>query len=249
MKVRLRAARIHPRALQQRRVARGGFCVDTRFLFVGRKVAIGEVFEQRTAQAAGRALLARAVEGNVEADSLLEEQMQRGVEVLRVAQVRDHFAAVDVGFEKTQLHAIEGRQHGQRTVVHHFRGFSAQNAIAVVFAVLQVRDHEMRHVLGGRGHRTGGRRADYFKDVRLFRSQFVALGHQRHEVGRQRLTEARVLHVERPEYMLVQIIIERFAGHPLHDVARQRRAVIGVGGGRPGSEHALGYPLLEQRFV
>ena len=49
------------------------------------------------------------------------------------------------------------------------------------------------------------------KFVRLVRAQLVALGHQRREFRRQRLTEGRVLHIERNENMLVEVVVERLA--------------------------------------
>jgi len=72
------------------------------------------------------------------------------VEKLRVAQVRDHLTAVDVGFKKAQLHPVERRHQRERAVVHHLGGFRFENAIAVIFAILQMRNHEVRHVLAGR---------------------------------------------------------------------------------------------------
>ena len=48
--------------------------------------------------------------------------------------------------------------------------------------------------------------------------------------------------------MLVHVVIEALTRHPLHDVAGQRRAVVRIGRGGTGREHALGHPLFEQRL-
>ena len=144
----LRSARIDPSAAHHRRVQGGRLIIHMAVFFVAGEIAIGEIGEQRAAQAACGALLAQAVERHVETDIFLEEQVQGGVEELGVAQMRDHFASIDIGFEKAQLHPVEGRQDAQRTVVHLLRRLGAQNPVAVILAVLQLRDHEVRHVFG-----------------------------------------------------------------------------------------------------
>ena len=131
---------------------------------------------------------------------------------LGVAEVRDHLAAVDVGLEEAELHAVERTDTiGVRTVVHQLRGRRAQDPPAVVLAVLQVRDHEVRHVLAGRGGRARRRRTDVLERLRLAGSDAVAGRHERREVLRQRLPEARVLHVERLEDVVLDVGVERLA--------------------------------------
>ena len=149
----------------------GGLLIDARLGRHGGEVAVGEILEQRAAQAADRTVLAGTVEGDVEAHVLLQEQVQRGVEVVGVAQVTDDLAPVDVGLEEAQLHAVQRRQHRQRTVVHHLGRLGLEDAVAVVLAVLQVRDHEMRHVLAAGGERAGRRGTDDLIRPRLLGGQ------------------------------------------------------------------------------
>src|ERR1700722_6401392 len=111
------------------------------------EIAIGEILEHCGPQHTRGALRARTVERDIEADVLFQEQMQRGMEVSRVAEVADDLVTIDIGLEESELHPIERRQQRERTVVHLLRGRRTQDVLAVVFTALQLGNYEMAHVL------------------------------------------------------------------------------------------------------
>src|SRR5208283_2829639 len=57
---------------------------------------------------------------------------------------------------KAESHARQPGMVGNLPLVHHGSRFFAENARLSVAAVLQVGDHEMRHVGGSRDQRSGG---------------------------------------------------------------------------------------------
>ncbi len=130
--------------------------------------------------------------------------------------------------------------------MHLPRGLLAQDARGAEGAVGQVRDHEAAHVGTGRGEAACRRRADQFVGLRLVAARLVALGHQRLQRFRQRLAEARMLHPERLQQVLVDVVVEGQAGHALDDVAGQRGRVVRVGRRGAGGEDAGRDPVLER---
>src|SRR5262249_22620317 len=89
-------------------------CIDAPVRAGGREIAVGEVLEQLDTHDMGASLAPGAVERHIEADLLRQKQVKRGMEVLRVAKVRDHLAPVDIGLEEAELHAVQRRdeRHG-----------------------------------------------------------------------------------------------------------------------------------------
>src|SRR3546814_4269078 len=86
-----------------------------------------------------------------------------------------------------------------------------------VGAVLQVRDHEARHVGAGRGQAARGRQADELVVLRLAVGGLrIALGHLRQQRRRQRLAEAGVRHAQRLEDVAIDVVVERFARSEEH---------------------------------
>ena len=126
---------------------RGDLWIDASIIVGGGEVSIGKVLKHPHAEGSRRAFLAAAVEGNIEADTVVHEQVKRRVEAHRVAKMGIHLVAVDVGFEEPELHPVERRQERRRTVVHRLPSLLAEDAITVNFASLQMRDHEPRHVV------------------------------------------------------------------------------------------------------
>ncbi|KAI1693923.1 hypothetical protein DdX_20391 [Ditylenchus destructor] len=70
--------------------------------------------------------------------------------------------------------------------------------------------------------------------------QLVAGRHVRGALTRQRLAKGRARHAERIEDVPVDIVCECLARDPLDDVARDRRAIVGIGGLDAWLPHARG---------
>ena len=66
----------------------------------------------------------------------------------------------------------------------------------------------------------------------------VAVGHVGSQARRQRLARRRLRHAERREHVLLDVVVPRHAGHALHDVAGERRGVVGVRRVRARRPHA-----------
>ncbi len=155
-----------------------------------------------------RAFVSLAVERHEQPDVIIEEQVQVAVHPLRVAAVTDDAVAVVVLLVETQQHAIQRRHHGGRAGVHLLGGLGFQDSFAVEFAVLQMRDHEFRHVRCGRGETARGRRHHIFIRFRRLTRDLVAVACQREQLRRQGLTEARMSHAERLEDVLFNVTVE-----------------------------------------
>ena len=248
--VRLRAPRTDPAAGHHRGMLGRRRTVYPRAQLVrSGKVPIGEIAEERDAHRTRRAALSGAVERDVEADPFLHEQVQRAVEVFRIAEVPDHLSPVDVSLEEAQLHPVERRQQGEWRVVHHPRSCGLQDGGAVIRTVREMRDHEAPHVFPGGGHRARRRRPDDLEPRRRPGGDLVAPGHQRCERGRQRLAEGGVRHGKGREDVPFDVRIEWLARDALHDVAGERCAVVRVGRRRAGRMDPRRRPLLQQRVV
>ncbi len=76
---------------------------------------------------------------------------------LRVAAVRNNSVAVVVVLVEPEQHAVDPRQNRERRFVHVLRGLGLENLLRVITPVLQVGDHEMRHVRTGQCQAAGGR--------------------------------------------------------------------------------------------
>ena len=73
----------------------------------------------------------------------------------------DTAVAVDVGLVEAEQHPVERPAAASARCVCIFCAvFGLQDALLAVRAVLQVRDHELRHVGAGRGEAAGRRQAD-----------------------------------------------------------------------------------------
>ena len=169
-----------------------------------------------------------------------------------IAEVADHFAAVDVGFEEPELHPIERRDQRrridsrERAIVHHRRGLRREDAPAVELAVLQMGQHEPRHVDARRGQRTGRRRTDDLEIARGLAGFRVSGRHLRCQCRRQRLAEGRIAHTQRREDLPLDVLLERHTGHARDDVAGERCCPVRIGWRRAGRIDSLGRPCLQE---
>ena len=210
----------------------------------------------------GAAALAAGVHGREQAEAGFRHQAQHRVEILRVAAVTDDAAAVDVRFVEAERVTVERGVRAHHTLVHLLRRFRLENARLAQCAVLQVREHEARHVRDGRSERAS--RAcgmNEFEAVRLERACFerVAAGHARRQRLGQRLAEGAALHAERLEDVLRDVVVEGLARHGLDDVPGQRRgpvrvrragAIAEVSRGRPHACRLVGrQPFAERQQV
>jgi hypothetical protein len=110
--------------------------------------------------------------------------------------------------------------------VHQLRGLGPQDPRLAELAVVQVGDHEARHVRRRRADAARRRRADQLEFVRGMGGVLVALRHARLPVGRQGLAERRARHAERREDVLLDVVGERHARYALHDVAGERARIV-----------------------
>ena len=202
------------------------------------EIAVREFIEQRLTDRTRRAFAAEAVEGHEDADVVVRVQMQVAVHVLRVTAVADDAVAVVVLLVEPQHHAVQRRNHVGRRFVHHLGRLGLEDAIALVLAVLQMRDHEPRHVLAA-GSQAAGRRRDHdLVGLGGFGGELVALGHVRGERLGQGLAKRRMRHAEGLEDVGVEVVIERLPRDVLDQVAGEGGRVVGVGGGGARLEDA-----------
>ena len=184
----------------------------------GRKVAVHELIEERLAQTVHGVLAPPAVEVVEDADALLRQKIELRVEEDRIAAVSDHGAAIPDLVEETVGHRAESRQGGLRRRVHQLRGLCAEHRVIAETPLLQMREHEVRHVRCGRRHASGGTRNDELVGLRGRRSRSVAIGHGALETIGQGLIEGRMPHVERQQNVLLDIALEGLTRDSLHDV-------------------------------
>ena len=212
-----------------------------------REVTIGESLEQRAAHVMRGALLAAAVHGHEQADVLIEIQMQIAVEPLRIAAVTDDATTVTRLLIEAEQHAIQSRQHVERSGVHLLCGRRLKNLAVAEPALLKMRDHEAAHV--GAACRQTARRSHTHDLVRFrlaLRGNRVPVRYLSLELLRQRLTERRMLHAERLEDALLDIVVERHAGNSRDHVPGKCCRVVRIGGRRAGRIDALGHPAFQQ---
>ena len=214
--------------------------------FRGRgEIAVGEAVQQLPPQAA----VVAAVDGHEHAHALLREQRQLAVEPLGVAGVAEDVLAVAVHVVPAQRHRVQAGHRGAVVVLHLAQRGGREDPRAAVAAALQLGEHEARHRLAAGRQRAGRRRVHQLERPWRRAGVRIAQRHVRRQRLRQRLAEAGVPHAQRLQDVLLHVVVERLAGHALHDVARQRRAVVGIRGHLARWIHALGHPLLHPRRV
>ena len=174
------------------------------------------------------------------AQLFIRDEREVGVEPLRVAAVPDDSQTVTRLLVESEREAGKPRIVAERARVHALGGRVGENALAIELAVVQVRDHELRHVGRAGGNRPRRHRFDDLELLRLVRAAAprVAVGHVGPQALRHRLARRRLRHAERREHMLLDVVVPRHAGHALHDVAGERRGVVGVRRVRARRSHA-----------
>ena len=102
------------------------------------------------------AILSDAVHRNIEADILVEEQVQVRMEEHRVASVTDDIQAVTVLMVEAQRHR---RQAGKGLLAG---AYIVCASCGLIRRMIEMGDHETPHVRSARRERAGRRHADYF---------------------------------------------------------------------------------------
>jgi hypothetical protein len=158
-----------------------------------------------------QALFAGAVHRDEDADAVVGQQVQIGVEGDRVTAVPDDLMAVAVLVIEAQRHAVQRRHILLLRGMHLTGGGLLEDAHVAVLAVVQVRDHEAGHVVA-RGRKAAGRCGSHqFVGLGGTRSPQVARRHACQQVRLQRLAEARVVHAQRREDVVRDVLVERLA--------------------------------------
>src|SRR6476646_3078466 len=122
--------------------ARKFFC-DGQFVW---KIAVQEMVPQR--RTGTDFAFAAAVVRNKESYAGIRHQMQVAVEVHSVSTVPDDAMRIARLLVESQAHSVKRLVQAKLARVHHLRRFRTKNLRIVELAVLQVSDHEVRHVGG-----------------------------------------------------------------------------------------------------
>ncbi len=224
------AARIAVRPRHQLGMCLGCRFIDGRFdrRACVRQVAVGKRIEQPVAQPFSLPVVAAGIDGDVQADAVVREQRQVGVEQQRVAAVADGPVAVDVLLVEAQTDAGQVRQAARDLRVHQLHRFRFQDLRIAQLPLPQVGQHEAAHVRAGRRQAAGRRHVDDLEALGRLLDAVVALRHLRRQRRRQRLAEGRALHAQRREDVLFDVVVERLAADAFDDVAGQRRRIIRI---------------------
>ena len=175
---------------------------------------------------------------------VVQVEVQVAVKQARVPGVADHPVSVRRFLIESQRHAGKLRHGLELQAVHVFRRPGVQDALALVFSVLQMGDHEAAQVRTGRRQGARRRHLDKLERTRVARTRPVALRHVRRPALRQGLLEGRMGHAERREDVLRDVVLEPLSGDALHDVAGQGCAIVRVGRRGPGREDPRGHRNL-----
>ena len=136
------------------------------------------------------------VVGDKHSELLIRYQRQIRMEPARVTAMADDAEAVAGLFVKAQRESWYARIMTERSRVHLLGGRLGEDALAVERAVVEVGDHELRHIGGAGGDRAGGRGVDDLELLRFVRAiaPRVSLRHVGAEPWRQRLPRRRLVH-------------------------------------------------------
>ena len=219
--------------------------------FPGRRrtgeIAVGEIVEQLFAQVESVGVAPRAVQRNEQPDIFVQEQRHRAVEEARIAVMADDAMAVAVKLEESERHAIERRANGcVRRAMHLLRCRGLKNAMAVIFAVLKMRDHEPGDVGPGSRQPAGRRCAQHLEGAGLIGRRQISARHQRRQRRGWRLQEGRMIHAKRREDVLRDVLREGLPGNPFHDVAGKRGAIVGIGRHLARRKNPRRHPILQK---
>ncbi len=208
------------------------------------EVPIDERLDERRARRRAAVRIAR----HEEAYLLVGQQRQLRVEPQRVAAMAVDPSAVAVHLVEAVQHAVQRGHVAEQPAVHPARGRLGQDPRLAVRAVLEVSQHEARHVHGARAHRAGRRIGHELELLRLVFpvGEPVAHCHVGLEGLRQRLAGRGVRHPQRLENLLLDVLLVWDARDAFDDVAGEGGAVVGVGGEHARWPHASGHLVGEQ---
>src|SRR6185369_9288182 len=114
-------------------------------------------------------------------------------------------------FVESVTHRIHVVVESKQTAVHQAGGLRFENLRAAELSVLQVSNHELRHIGSTAAQTTGRKRIDDLKRLRIARAETITIRHERREVSWEWLRERRMCHVERLENILSHVLVERTA--------------------------------------
>src|SRR5215467_4282214 len=110
--------------------------------------------------------------------------------------------------------------------MHEFCSLRTEYLPVLKLAVVEVRDHEIGHVLRSGGDAAGGKCLDEFEGLGLVGSLAIALRHEGFEFGGKRLHKRGALHFQSSEDVFRDVLLEWFAGDSLHDITCESRGVV-----------------------
>ena len=165
------------------------------------------------------------------------------MKLIDVAAVPETDDIVALGLEEAVQHGPRQRVVPVQDVAHALDGGRLQNGGTVVGAVLQVGQHEARHVVCGRADDTGGRleQVQIGSRYEISAQEPVACGQPRLQVVSHGRSNVGVGHRQRFENVLFDELLPRHAAHALHDVSGERGTVVGVGHIFTGCSHPAWY--------
>ncbi len=123
-----------------------------------RKIPAPELLEQSESNFMSGTSGAGAIHRNEQPDMLRREEQQIAVKIDGIAAMRNRAETVDALFIKSQCHSVDSGHGDMRGIVHELR----RGRLHQSRALIQVRNHEFRHVRRRHSHRAGGRQGNNF---------------------------------------------------------------------------------------
>src|SRR5262249_31798489 len=145
-----------------------------------------------------------------------------------VASVTDHALAILVQLHESVTHRTCLRIMTEEGFAHPASGLGLENSSVAELTIVEMGEHKLGGVGGGRADAAGRGRGYVFKSLRLVLAVFplITLRH----IGRQfvlgRLAYQRVIHSERLQDPLLDIIFPGKTRNASNRVTRQRRPVV-----------------------
>src|SRR5712671_7471781 len=103
--------------------------------------------------------------------------------------------------------------------MHHLSGFWPEYLSSCIPAVLQMRDHEVLHVSAGDRRTACWCSFHKLKWLCGFRGDVVAIRHQGFQPFGEGLPHCRMRHFQRLENVVLNVLVEGFAGDTLKNIA------------------------------
>ncbi len=201
-----------------------------------RRVGVGPGRGRQEAADEARQYLGHGIDptGGVGRDEQSElapgHQKQDALEPLPAAVVHEDTVTVRHAVHEAVGVAAQARVGGEGRFVQLSSGRRREDRGGPVPAVVQLGNHEMRHVGGGRTDRSvGGELVELERDPpHRLGIGVVAAGQVVRERSGHRLGRGAVGHAQRPEQVLPEVAVVGLAADLGHEIAGQRDAVVGV---------------------